>query len=573
LAKAIKLDKDYLVALEGYAEILLNHGENQRLIKNYHRALESDPKNPTLCNELGVTYAQVGDTENALTYLNKAIALSPKSVESLLNRGLVYEQMEQPRQAIEDFKKVLSADPTVTTAYSKIAHLYAKNGRYNDALATLQLGLKKIGPNVEHFEGLGGVHTLIGRLDEAENYYRKALAIDDSHTRTILGLANIEKLRGNHDSAYQILRPLLDENNIDAVLQIIDICPKISALKEIDCDTNIAFVEDRIDAPESLTPAQLTQACFALGGIYDKRKDYKKAFTYFQKGNELKKTNFNSEKYTREIDRIIASFSAANLSRYPKSANTCERPLFVVGMPRSGTSLVEQILASHPEVFGAGELINILQMYFDLNDNHVSGRDLVAGLTNLPQSVIETYSENYLKDIDDMAQGERYIVDKMPGNHRLLGFIQLLFPKARIIHCRRDPIDTCLSCYFLDFASSHDYEYRFDTLATFYHAYWKIMAHWKTALTLPIFDIHYEHLVSGPEHTIRKLLDFCDLPWDQRCLNFHTTQRGVATASFDQVKQPIYTHSVNRWRNYEPHIRELIDLLQDVHQEYSSTAG
>jgi hypothetical protein len=286
---------------------------------------------------------------------------------------------------------------------------------------------------------------------------------------------------------------------------------------------------------------------FAIGKYFDDVKNYEQAFRSCYLANELTKKYgavFDRPELTRQVDRILHAYGREWLSRARYHCAPSERPIFIVGMPRSGTSLAEQILAAHPAVFGAGE-----QPFW-----HEAARvfDWSAPGTGAEASMIGEFAQAYLRQLGELSADALRVVDKMPTNFKILGLIHAALPNARIIHMRRNPIDTCLSIYFQNFSVAHAYASDLEDLAHYYSEYLRLMAHWRAALPEgTILDVSYEQLVSHPEASIRKMLEFVGLPWDGRCLEFHATNRTVITASRWQVRQKISNTAVDRWRNYE----------------------
>jgi hypothetical protein len=295
---------------------------------------------------------------------------------------------------------------------------------------------------------------------------------------------------------------------------------------------------------------------YAIGKYFDDVKDFEPAFASYRLANELTKrygVRYDRDRLTRRVDRITVAYDRHWLRRMRLEANPSERPVFIVGMPRAGTTLTEQILASHPAVFGAGELRFWHTASADYESSSLSGNGHVA---------ISGLSGRYLRQIDDLSADALRVVDKMPANTMNLGLIHAAFPNARIIHMRRNPIDTCLSIYFQVFSTTHSYANDLEDLAHYYTQYLRVMEHWRA--TLPegaILDIPYEGLVEDPEAWSRKMLQFVGLPWDPRCLDFHRTSRTVLTASNWQVRQKISTSSVGRWRSYEKFVGPLRHLM------------
>ena len=303
---------------------------------------------------------------------------------------------------------------------------------------------------------------------------------------------------------------------------------------------------------------------FTLGKLYDAEGAVDQAFTHFAAGNGQIRSGHEPGKFTEFVDRTIAFYDAERIASMPRAANRSALPVFIVGMPRSGTTLVEQIIASHGQVFGAGELEHI-----DDAARHQAGgmaeRDrLPECLGELHAADLDRIAGNHLVALNTLGGDAARVTDKLPYNFGHLGFINQLFTSARIIHCVRDPLDTCLSSYMQNFRRGNLQTYDLGHLGAYYNDYRRLMDHWRAVLDLPIMDIAYEDLVADQEGKSRELIDFIGLEWDPQCLRFHESGRVVNTASYDQVRQPIYDRSVGRWRHYERHLGPLKDALADA---------
>jgi hypothetical protein len=331
--------------------------------------------------------------------------------------------------------------------------------------------------------------------------------------------------------------------------------------KQIDA---ISMMENLLETGPGLQATDRCRIHFTLGDTYNSKGDYDSAFEHYFKGNRLKQTEFKSSRFTREIDALINSFHTDFFTHTAKASLHSNRPVFVVGMPRSGTSLVEQILSSHSKVFGAGELPDIINLSNRLGDKLKSQDPYPKCVSQLTIEKIDHFAKQYLDHLSRMSGDAVRVTDKMPANFMHLGLINILFPEARVIHCRPNPLDTCLSCYFQDFGPSHSYAYDLTNLGAYYQQYLRIMEHWQNSLTLPILDIQYEALINNQETVSRNMLNFCELDWEDQCLDFHNNKRFVWTASYAQVRKPIYRHSVNRWKNYEHHIDPLRKALKSA---------
>jgi len=296
---------------------------------------------------------------------------------------------------------------------------------------------------------------------------------------------------------------------------------------------------------------------YAIGKYYDDVKDFERAFLHYRQANELTKlcrAKYDQRRQTQAVDSLLAYFEQDWENREKIDANRSARPVLIVGMPRSGTSLAEQILASHPAVFGAGEL----PFWAAALDN----RDVSALKTDQGDKMLCDLADDYLQFLESLESDALRVVDKMPGNFMFLGFIHAVLPCARIIHMRRNPIDTCLSIYFQHFAASVGYALDLEDCAQYYREYFRVMEHWRTVLPAEaLLDVPYEGLVEDQEGWSRKMLEFIGLDWDSRCLDFHKAARTVSTASNWQVRQAISKSSVGRWRNYENFVEPLLSLV------------
>jgi len=312
----------------------------------------------------------------------------------------------------------------------------------------------------------------------------------------------------------------------------------------------------RKDPP--LTRRERMSLQFAIGKFCDDTRQFDLAFNAYREANRLQRDmegGFDRAVFSSQIDALINSYSAELLSRNWDGASESERPVLIVGMPRSGTTLLEQIIASHPRAFGAGELP------FWGRAAKAYRPDVLSA--NLGPDFIAQSAASYLQLLASTGSEAERVVDKMPGNFLWLGLIHAVFPHARILHCQRHPIDTCLSIYFQNFNASHAYGTDLGDLAYYYQEYRRLMAHWRQVLRKDCFlDVSYEALIGNPELQSRQVIEFIGLEWDERCLDYSRTKRGVATASQWQVRQKIYTSSMERWRHFEKHLGPLRGLQE-----------
>jgi hypothetical protein len=305
---------------------------------------------------------------------------------------------------------------------------------------------------------------------------------------------------------------------------------------------------------------------FTLGKAHMDTGDAEKAFAHLDAGNRMKHATlaYDVREDAAQFAEIARSFGAGRLDRFSEGGDLSDRPIFIVGMPRSGTTLVEQILASHPQVHGAGELTALEEIVIDRLGPSLSPIARAQRMAALTQDDLAAMGAAYVAKVAAMAPEGLRVTDKMPANFRLAGLIRLMLPNARIIHCRRDPVDTCLSCYARKFSRGQPFAYDLRDLGLYYRAYEALMAHWRDLLPPERFaEVVYEEVVGDLEAQARRLIAFCGLEWDDACLTFHQTRRQVRTASVNQVRQPLYRTSIARWRAYERHLGPLLDALGD----------
>ena len=438
---------------------------------------------------------------------------------------------------------------------------------------------------------VGEQSILLNRLDEAAWCLEKAAGLDPASPRPFQGLAKIRQLQGHAAQAralmaqaiakgggtaqcYTILGQICQAEGdfhaaIDAFNQAIDIDPihgpahlRLALLGQpADPVARIAQLAPLATAPDLSTDQQATLN-FALARHYETAGDYDRAFAAYQAANTIRRSQYPGyrDSFTSATP-MKAVFTPDVLQARRGWGSASDQIVFIVGMMRSGTTLVEQILASHPDVHGHGERSDIRQIAAGL-PAHCAGTPYPACITQLDTRTASRYAAQYLARLQRDAPDAARHVDKLPHNFEQLGLIALLFPNARIIHCTRDPIDTCLSNYTQDFGALNPFTYDLTRLGRYWRAYHELMAHWQTVLPRPMLHVPYEALVADQVTWSRRLIAFLDLPWSDTCLEFHVNPRPIFTKSLFQVRQPLYTNAIGRWRHYQRHLDPLFDALQ-----------
>jgi tetratricopeptide (TPR) repeat protein len=430
-------------------------------------------------------------------------------------------------------------------------------GERESALTSLQAALKYDPRLACAHEWISQWYLEEGLIELAISHSATAYELAPNHPATVAARAYVLEAAGELDAAWELLQKLIGRT---------ELTPKVVAL--------YARMAPRFN--EQRRALELVQQClqgrhsprgqaglhFAAASLLDGMERYDEAFAHAARANELKRQRFDPAAIEREFEARISYYTREQIHALPKATYRTVRPIFIVGMPRSGTSLVEQILATHSQVHGAGEVDLIKRVVLGaISMLCKSGESYPNCLDGLSINIANGLAQIYLEPLASLNRNVRQITDKMPLNFMYMGLIAILFPNARIIHCRRDPMDNCLSCYMANFAGANQFSFDLRHLGQFYRQYEKLMAHWKRVIDLPILDVSYEQMVDDTPAQTRRLLEFLDLPWEERCLQFHETRRSVSTASVEQVRRPIYNTSVGRWKNYQKHLGPLMEAL------------
>jgi tetratricopeptide (TPR) repeat protein len=478
----------------------------------------------------------------------------PRHLLARNNLGVALWKLGRYREAAEQFRRATGIQSTYADAQFNLGSVLRLTGQVAESEMPLRRALKLNPKHVEAQAGLGLTLLLLARLREARDCFDKALKTSPRHTGALVGLGRIASLEGRFDDAEALFRQALaiDRQIPSAWAALVDMRRMTAA--------DGAWLKDAEKvAANALEPVDEADLLFAIGKYCDETGDVERAFRSYKRANELQKTTaerYDPDARVRLVDDTIRVFTREALSTVEGSRCESVKPVFVVGMMRSGTSLVEQIIAAHPEAHGAGEL----PFWNDAARRHETiVRNRMPG-----ESIRKRLADAYLGTLEPLSASALRVVDKSTFNSDHLGLIHAVLPKARMIYLQRDPIDTCLSCYFNQFSSAQNFTLDLADLAHYYREHRRMIAHWRAVLPAgTLLEVPYAELVEDQEAWTRKILDFIGLEWDERCMEYHTAARAVLTASFWQVRQQIYNRSVGRWRRYEKFIGPLRNL-QDL---------
>lgn len=511
------------------------------------------PNVPLLFNLVGACYRQIGNLEGAAKMFNSAVKIKPNYAEALFNLGATYSELGKVDEAIDSYEKAISFQPNYPDAYNNLGNIF-KNSKDDLKLAIekLEWAIAYKHDFAEAHNNLGLALSDFGRHKDAIQSFKKAISYKNNYGKAYFNLAMSLKDIGDKDGF------------LANILKALEIRPDwgaahlhLSRVKNYKKNDPVITEMESFLKKDSLSLVDRIGLNFALAHIYENLKNYQKQFEFLNEANSLRKKEVN---YSFEKDKMLFAKIKSVFEHTPEILKVRKdeahiRPIFILGMPRSGTSLVHQILDSHNKVCGAGELnfLNKFAMPVLKNFNNKEKK-------SISKKSLEQIRKQYIDSILALEIEEKIIVDKMPLNFRHIGFILAAFPEAKILHMKRNPMATCWSIYKYYFNGNY-YSFNQSDLANYFKLYEDLMAFWHKKFPQQIFDVNYENLTSSQELETRQILKFCNLDWDENCLNFHKSQAAVKTTSALQVREKIYQGSSEAWKEYEPFLQPLISEL------------
>jgi tetratricopeptide (TPR) repeat protein len=526
--RSIELSPNAGGAYVNLAQVLRRQGDLEGAVACLRQCLLRLPQFPAAHYNQGNNLAGLGRLQEAVAHYQEALRLQPDFAQAHNNLASAFLMLDLPDEAIEHLQAALRLRPDYTEAHCNLGSAYRDKGHLTESVRSFQRALELQTDNGPAHNGLGEALLEQGDKEGAERHFRRALHNNPFVTRTVLNLAS----HGMHTVAD----------------------PGIDALKSW-------LASPRLSVDFAI------QLRFALGTLLDRLGLWDEAFEHFAHGNALRRsvfqksgTAFDPAAHAQLIDAMIAGFSQEYFRTVQGLGLESELPVFIVGMPRSGTTLVEQVLSHHPEVVGAGELPYVRRLVAGLPELFGPEARYPECMARLDAATLRDLGQTYLSKLTDLGGQARRVTDKAVDLLMYLGLLATLYPRARVIYCRRDPRDTCLSCFFQYFRGLN-FAWDLEDLGRCYRDRERLMSHWRAVVPMPILEVVYEDLVANQETVSRRLIEFCGLPWDERCLRFHENRRPVKTSSVLQVRQPIYATSVGRWRHYQAHLRPLLRAL------------
>lgn len=596
LDEAVRLHPDFAVAHDVVGDLLFARGFAGAAVKAYEQALRLDPTNSGALTKIERAQKLLKEAEQETPQTGKvpvegrhmAFADEIKNAEQFTRNG-------DSKRAEDIFRSILKRDPNHVEATRLLARIAADKKRYADAEIFLRHALKfapdyarlwvdlanvlresdkleealesastvlKLAPETaESYMLYAGVLGTLGRHEEAIVNYDKTLEISPNKPGALCSMAHHLKTVGSQEQAIASYRRCIEikPDHAEAYWSLANL--KTFQFNESEIETMHSLLDD-----DDLVDESRVQIHNALGLDRESRGEYETAFSHYEQCNSLRR---NSETYdpveteTRN-DRLLSVFDTEFLQQHADVGYEDSSPIFVVGLPRSGSTLVEQILASHSMVDGTHELTDLTRVVQSLHRTGKKNLQFPDMLNELSADEWHRLGEDYIASTNKYRAGAAFFVDKNPNNFLYVGLLRLALPNAKIVNARRHPLDSCFGSYKQLFARGQPFSYDMVELGEYYLEYSRLMKHWHQVVPGFILDVHYEDVVADLETQVRRILDYCGLPFEEGCLRFHETDRAVKTASSEQVRRPIYTSSVNLWRNYEAHLGDLIEVLQPL---------
>ena len=506
----------------------------------------------------GVRHLHASRYRKAEDAFKKVLIEDENNIDALRFMGILAFKSGNHDIAEAMLTKALKLDPTYSLVWANLAQVFSVTGQLDKAKKSFKNILSMEPKNGLIWAEYGTVLTKLANYEEGRDAYLKALEFKPDSPRVHLSLGHVYKTMGEIDNSIDSYKNTILQNNLSG-----EAYWSLANLKTYSFSENeIKDMEDTLKG--DMSDIERSQMHFALGKAYEVKKDFDKSFKNYYEGNKVKKglIKYSSDDTTDNTKRILNFFNKENIQKLAKSSTGDRDPIFVLGMPRSGSTLIDQIISSHSKVDGTQELPNIIKIAAELNTNNQNNYPEV--LKELDESKLSNLGKDYISETAWARDSAPFFIDKMPNNFIHIGLIKTILPNAKIIDTRRDPMDTCFSCFKQFFARGQLFTYSLEDLGNYYTDYIRAMNHWHNVYGKDIYTVHYDNVINETEETIRELIDYCELPFEKECLEFYNSSRPVKTPSAEQVRQPIYKSGLNYWKNYEKHLLPLKKIIDEI---------
>jgi len=559
--RAVELDPRLATAHKKLAQTLVAVGREDEVDTAFEGFLDHDRDAAMVT--AGAEHWRAGRFEEAEAALVSALRKNPENIDAMRFLALVYDDQDKKLLEAEALlRRAISIAPDFHQALGNLGRILVDNSKLQEAVEIYERLVDLKPDDDDAWAGYGRALAQAGRVDDAENAYRKSLALNPKAPSVHMARAHMLKTLGNQEEALKAYRKSIEYNPA-----LGESYWSMANLKVFQfADQEVSAMEQQLDL-DDLKEESRVNFLFSLGKAYEDRGDYEKAWQHYHQGNQLKRSNviYDSAENESLLKKIQNAFSGELIQSLEGVGHDAPDPIFIVGLPRTGSTLVEQILASHSQVEGTAELPNLGAIANGTGKYRPDGLMYPETIATLARRDFEAYGREYLKQTArHRVLGTPFFIDKMPNNFIHAGWIKLTLPNAKIINTRRHPMDSLLGVYKQLFAKGQPFTYDVFDLAEFYRCYMGIMTHWHEMLPGQVLDVHYEDTVTDLETQVRRILDFCGLEYEENCLRFYETARPVKTASSEQVRQPIYTSALGLWKKYGDNLSEWQDELKDI---------
>ena len=533
---------------------LYSKAQMHEAIPIINNLIDNFPNEPFLFNICGACYSQVGKIELAITSFNKAISLKSDYAEAHYNLGVALQNFLKLDEAKDSYEKAIALKHAYPTAHNNLGLISLSQGQLESAVKSFEWSIAYSPEYSEAHNNLGAAFQELKQYEKALSQFKKAISLNQTYAQAFHNLGILSEILGLLEDALGYYEKAVTHNP-----EFAEAFRNLSKLKKFKVDDPHFIQMTTLYSKSGLVNSDKVKICFALAKVYEDLGNQEKFFKFLDEGNALRKQELNysvtdSKDFHNSLLKIFHKAPPIIQKSLSKSSNI--QPIFIIGMPRSGTSLAEQIISSHHSVHGAGELTNLKEIISPILKNYLN-----QNKRKLTKEDFLLIRQQYLDSLKDLNVSEKIITDKMPMNFRLIGFILSAIPEAKIIHLKRDARATCWSNYNHYFTSGNGFTFNQEDLAEFYCMYTEIMEFWHQLFPKKIYDISYEELTINQKKETQKLLKYCELDWDEDCLNFHKNKRGVLTASASQVRKKMYQGSSEAWKKYEKYLQPLVKGL------------
>ncbi len=571
--KAVALNPQNALATTYLGVALMMGGHIKQAELCFAKAIDVDPDYPMpLYHLASIKKEHYNDIEGAKELVDRVLAINPNIPNALNLKGVILAEQGWHDEALECYEKALNFGVDSGRVYANIGSIMLERQWFEEAADYFQKAYEKFPDNYEYLSNALLANNKADNFDMFFELLQMAKKMGVNQVPVLRNEASYWIVKGNKEEAKRCAEEMLALNKAYVGAYVVLCAIKKMKAGDAESEKYVKEMELLLEQGELKKKEQVT-LLFALGKAYNDIGLYDKAFLTFKRANRHKEDKDKGGDWIKCMDSMITWLRDNISPEFYKEREgfgiETAAPIFIIGMPRSGTSLVEQILSMHSSVTGAGELLYLPQVIERIVK--VSGNVGVlypAVMSNLAHDEVAEHANKYIEKVNRKLKEYERFTDKLPANYEFLGMIRLMFPNAKIIHCCRHPLDTSLSIYFQDFTSLRYYSNSLEDISFAYKKYTELMNIWKGAFPDKIYDLCYERIVENPEAEVRALLEFCGLDWQEDCLEFYKNKRNVNTASHMQVNQPLYKTSKHRWKNYEKHIKSLANNLKDVVEVY-----